>query len=490
MTDDELSSLTIGSAGRLLRTRALSPVELTETYLARIARLDPTLRAFITVTSDLARQQARRAERELARRKWRGPLHGIPLTLKDLYWTAGVRTTAGSRILADFVPAANGAATERLLAAGAVLLGKTNLHEFAAGVTTDNPHWGTCQNPWKLGYIPGGSSGGSAAAVAASLGLASLGSDTGGSIRIPAAFCGIVGHKPTYGLVPRYGILPESWSLDHGGPMTRTVADAAVVLQAIAGHDPRDPSSSRRRVPAFPRALRADLKGVRVGVPRNYYFDPVEPEVERAVRQATEALGALGARLVEVRVPGVEAALDTCFVVAWAEAAHYHRRWLSTRAADYGPDVRALLQGALLYLASDYLQGQRVRALIRQSLRGVFEQVDVLVSPTVPLAATPIGQLETVIRGRRVSVLDVGAKLTCVANLTGEPACSVPCGFTRTGLPIGLMIHGRPFEDATVLRVAHAYEQASEWCSRRPPLRTTEAGPAGARSPSAEPTTG
>jgi aspartyl-tRNA(Asn)/glutamyl-tRNA(Gln) amidotransferase subunit A len=304
--------------------------------------------------------------------------------------------------------------------------------------------------------------------VAASLGLASLGSDTGGSIRIPAAFCGIVGHKPTYGLVPRHGILPESWSLDHGGPMTRTAADAAVVLQAIAGHDPRDPSSSRRRVPAFARALRADLKGVRVGVPQNYYFDLVEPEVERAVRRAIEALGALGARLVEVRVPGVEAALDTCFVVAWAEAAHYHRPWLSTRASDYGPDVRALLQGALLYLASDYLQGQRVRALIRQSLRGVFEQVDVLVSPTVPLAATPIGQLETAIGGRNVSVLDVGARLTCVANLTGEPACSVPCGFTRAGLPIGLMIHGRPFEDATVLRVAHGYEQANEWCAQRP----------------------
>ena len=468
MTHDELSSLTIASAGRLLRTRALSPVELTEAYLARIARLDPTLRAFITVTGDLARQQARRAERELARRKWRGPLHGIPLTLKDLYWTAGVRTTAGSRILADFVPAASATATERLLASGAVLLGKTNLHEFAAGVTTDNPHWGTCQNPWKLGYIPGGSSGGSAAAVAASLGLASLGSDTGGSIRIPAAFCGIVGHKPTYGLVPRHGILPESWSLDHGGPMTRTAADAAVVLQAIAGHDPRDPSSSRRRVLAFARALRADLKGVRVGVPQNYYFDLVEPEVERAVRQAIEALGALGARLVEVRVPGVEAALDTCFVVAWAEAAHYHRPWLTTRASDYGSDVRALLQGALLYLASDYLQGQRVRARIRQSLRGVVEQVDVLVSPTVPLTATPIGHLETVIDGRKVSVLDVGARLSCVANLTGEPACSVPCGFTRAGLPIGLMIHGRAFEDATVLRVAHAYEQAKEWHVRRP----------------------
>jgi aspartyl-tRNA(Asn)/glutamyl-tRNA(Gln) amidotransferase subunit A len=470
MTDDELCSLTIASAGRLLRTRALSPVELTEAYLARIERLDPTLRAFITVTGDLARHQARRAERELSRRKWRGPLHGIPLSLKDLYWTAGIRTTAGSRILADFVPRTDSTATERLNAAGAILLGKTNLHEFAAGITTDNPHWGTCQNPWKLGYIPGGSSGGSAAAVAASLGLASLGSDTGGSIRIPAAYCGIVGHKPTYGLVPRHGILPESWSLDHGGPMTRTAVDAAAVLQAIAGHDPRDPTSSSRGVPQYARALRADLKGLRVGVPRNYYFDIIDPEVEGAVRQAIERLKQLGARVVQVKLPGVEAALDTCFVVAWAEAAHYHRRWLSTRAEEYGSDVRSLLEGALLYLASDYLQGQRVRALIRESLRRVFEQVDVLVSPAAPLVATPIGALETTIRGRRVSILDLGAKLTCVANLTGEPACSVPCGFTKAGLPIGLMIHGRAFEDAIVLRVAHAYESASEWRARRPSL--------------------
>jgi aspartyl-tRNA(Asn)/glutamyl-tRNA(Gln) amidotransferase subunit A len=468
MTDDELGSLTITSAGLLLKSRALSPVELTDFYLAKIARLDPTLRAFITVTADLARKQARQAERDLARRKWRGPLHGIPITLKDLYWTAGIRTTAGSRVLADFVPATDSTATARLAAAGAVLLGKTNLHEFAAGVTNDNPHWGACQNPWKLGYIPGGSSGGSAAAVAAGLGLGSLGSDTGGSIRIPAAFCGIVGHKPTYGLVPRYGILPESWSLDHGGPITRTAADAAAVLQVIAGHDPRDPSSSARRVPALARGLRGDLKGLRVGVPRNYYFDIVAPEVEGAVRRAIATLGKLGARVVPVRVPGVEAALDTCFVIAWAEAAHYHRRWLSTRAEDYGADVRALLEGALLYLASDYLQGQRVRGLIRQSLKKAFEQVDVLVSPSAPLAATPIGQLETDIRGRRVSVLDVGARLTCVANLTGEPACSVPCGFTPEGLPIGLMIHGRAFEDATVLRVAHAYEQASPWAARRP----------------------
>src|SRR5436309_11292880 len=376
MTDDELGSLTIASAGRLLRRRALSPVELTDAYLARIARLDPALRAFITVTGDLARQQARRAERGLARRQWRGPLHGIPLTLKDLYWTAGVRTTAGSRILAEFVPATDSTATARLIASGAVLLGKTNLHEFAAGVTTDNPHWGTCQNPWKLGYIPGGSSGGSAAAVAASLGLASLGSDTGGSIRIPAAFCGSVGHKPTYGLVPRYGILPESWSMDHGGPMTRTAADAAAVLQAIAGHDARDPSSARVRLPRLQRALRPDLEGVRVGVPSHYYFDVIDPEVERLVRAAIDELRKLGASVVEVKIPGVEAALDTCFVVAWAEAAHYHREWLLTRPQDYGADVGGLLKGALLYLATDYLQAQRVRARIRHSLSEVFRRVE------------------------------------------------------------------------------------------------------------------
>jgi aspartyl-tRNA(Asn)/glutamyl-tRNA(Gln) amidotransferase subunit A len=468
MNPDELRGLTLTGAARLLRARKLSSTELTRACLDRIQRLDGTLKAFITVTADLALAQARRADREIAKRAYRGPLHGIPVTLKDIYCTKGIRTTAGSKILRDFVPSADATATARLAAAGAVLVGKTNLHEFAAGVTTDNPHFGTCQNPWKLGYIPGGSSGGSAAAVAAGLGLASLGSDTGGSIRIPASFCGIVGHKPTYGLVPRTGILPESWSLDHGGPLTRTVADAAVVLQAIAGHDPRDPSSARVRVPNLQRALRRDLEGVRVGVPAHYYFDVIDPEVERLVRGAIDQLRKLGASVVEVKIPGVEAALDTCFVVAWAEAAHYHRRWLLTRPQDYGADVGTLLKGALLYLASDYLQAQRVRARIRHSLREVFRRVDVLVSPTAPLPATPIGRLEVSLKGRTVSVLDVGARLTCVANLTGEPACSVPCGFTRAGLPVGLMVHGPVFADAKVLRVAHAYEQACGWTAHFP----------------------
>jgi aspartyl-tRNA(Asn)/glutamyl-tRNA(Gln) amidotransferase subunit A len=465
---DELNGLTLTEAAKLLHGKKLSPVELTQACLERIRELDGTLRAFITVTSDLALAQARRAEREIVKGRYRGALHGIPLTLKDVYCTRGIRTTAGSRILRDFAPAADATATTRLAEAGAVLIGKTNLHEFAAGITTDNPHFGTCQNPWKLGYIPGGSSGGSGAAVAAGLGLASLGSDTGGSIRIPASFCGIVGHKPTYGLVPRTGILPESWSLDHGGPMTRTVADAAMILQTIAGHDPGDPSSAPVKLPSFPRALRRDLKGLRAGVPTNYYFDVIDPEVERVVRTAIDQLRTLGASVREVEVPGVEAALDTCFVVAWAEAAHYHRQWLLTRPQDYGADVGDLLKGALLYLATDYLQGQRTRARIRHSLRDVFRRVDVLVSPTAPLPATPHGQLETMLDGRKVSVLDTGARLTCVANLTGEPACSVPCGFTKAGLPVGLMIHGPAFEDGLVLRVAHAYELASGWTRRRP----------------------
>src|SRR5437773_328003 len=393
MSPDDLRSLTITGAGRLLRARKLSSMELTRACLDRIQQLDGTLKAFITVTAALALAQARRADRGLAKPAYRAPLPGIPVTLKDIYCTRGIRTTAGSRILGDFVPSADATATARLAEAGAVLVGKTNLHEFAAGVTSDNPHFGTCQNPWKLGYIPGGSSGGSAAAVAAGLGLASLGSDTGGSIRIPASFCATPGHQPTYGLIPRTAILPETSSLDHGGPMTRTVADAALVLQAIAGHAARDPSSARVRLPRLQRALRPDLEGVRVGVPSHYYFDVIDPEVERLVRAAIDELRKLGASVVEVKIPGVEAALDTCFVVAWAEAAHYHREWLLTRPQDYGADVGGLLKGALLYLATDYLQAQRVRARIRHSLSEVFRRVDVLVSPATPLPATPIGHL-------------------------------------------------------------------------------------------------
>lgn len=465
---EALPTLTIEQAGRLIRSRKLSAVELATATLGRIADLDRKLNAFITVTGDLAMIQARRADRELARGRYRGPLHGIPVSLKDLYWTKGIRTTAGSKILADFVPTEDATATSRLAEAGAVLVGKANLHEFAIGATTENPFYGTCHNPWNLAYIPGGSSGGSAAAVAAGLGLASLGSCTGGSIRIPAAFCGIVGLKPTYGVVPRTGIVPNSSSLDHGGPMTRTAADAAIVLEAIGGSDGRDPSAAQRRLPAARSMRRRSLRGVRIGVPTNYYFDVVHPEVEALVREAIAELRRLGAKIMPIQIPEVELSLDACVVVAWSECANFHRKWLLTRPKEYGADTLDYLTGALLYRATDYIQAQRVRARIRSSLAETFRRVDFVVSPTGVFPASPIGQTEFKLGRRTVPVLSVMARITCIANLTGEPAVSVPCGFTKAGLPVGMQVHGPAMSDMRVLQVAHAYEQVTDWSSRAP----------------------
>jgi len=466
---EDLTGLTIERAARLIRRRKVSAVELTRATLERIAALD-RLKAFITVTPELALAKARRADRDLARGDHRGPLHGIPVSLKDLYWTKGIRTTGGSKILSDFIPKEDATATARLAKGGAVLVGKANLHEFAIGATTENPFYGTCHNPWKFDHIPGGSSGGSAAAVAAGLGLASLGSCTGGSIRIPAAFCGVVGLKPTYGVVPRTGIVPNSSSLDHGGPMTRTAADAAMVLEAIAGPDGRDPSAATARLPSAASAHRRSLKGLRVGVPTNYYFDVIDPEVEALVRDAIAGLRKLGARVVPIAVQEVEHSLDACVVVAWSECANVHRRWLIERPQDYGADTLEYLSGALAYRATDYVQAQRVRARIRQSLREVFQRVDVIASPTGVLTASRIGQTEFKLGRRSVPVLSVMARITCIATLTGEPAVSVPCGFTRAGLPVGLQIHGPHMSDMTVLGVAHAYEQASGWTAMTPSL--------------------
>ena len=470
MADIDLSGLTVAGAGRLIKAKKLSPVELAKATLARIERLAPKLGAFITVTAEVALKQARKAEKEIMRGTYKGPLHGVPVTLKDLFSTKGIKTTAGSKILADYVPTADAPSVARLLAAGAVLVGKTNLHEWACGVTTDNPFFGRCHNPWRHDYIPGGSSGGSAAAVATRLGLASLGSDTGGSIRIPAHMSGIVGHKPTYGLVPRTDVFPESWSFDHAGPMAATAEDAAIVLQAIAGPDGRDPSCLAGRPPNMLRGLRSGLKGVRVGVPKQFYFDDIHPEIAGAVRRAIDSFRGLGAKLVEVDIPEAAWGMDCCFVIAWAEAAHYHRDWLRTRPQDYGPDLRDLLESAITYLATDYLQAQRVRTLIRRAYSRLFDKVDLLLSPSGPLPATPHGAVTVEMQGRMVSVMESCARFTAIANVTGEPACSVPCGFTADGLPIGLMIHGGVLQDALVLRAAHAYEQANDWHLKLPPV--------------------
>ncbi len=470
MHERDLDGLTVAGAARLLRRRKLSPVELTEATLARIERLQPRLNAFITITADLARRQARQAEAEILAGDWRGPLHGIPINLKDLYCTKGIRTTAGSTILAHHVPDFDAPTVARLYEAGAVLAGKSNLHEWACGVTNDNPFFGRCHNPWKHDYIPGGSSGGSAAAVATRQGLASLGSDTGGSIRIPAHMCGLVGHKPTYGLVPRYGVFPESWSFDHAGPIAASAEDAAIVLDAIAGPDDRDPSCLRKRPRSVRRGLRRGVKDVKLGVPADVYFDACHPEIRDAVMAAIEVFRDLGAEIRPVSIPQARHGLDLCLTIAWAEAAHYHRRWLQSRQNDYGPDLVELLASASAYTAIDYLQAQQVRAKVRHAFRRVFEQVDLLISPTGPLPATPHGVDQVDVAGRPASVLGLAASLTASANATGEPACSVPCGFTADGLPIGMMLHGRWLEDGLVLRAAHAYERSQPWHRRHPQI--------------------
>ncbi len=461
MNDADLDGLTIARTGELLRTRRLSPVELAAATLARIERRQSELNAFITVTAAAALEQARIAEAEIARGDWRGPLHGVPLSLKDLYFTAGVRTTAGSAIMQDFVPDVDAVSVARLKAAGAVLVGKTNLHEWACGVTNDNPFFGRCHNPHRHGYIPGGSSGGSAVAVATRQGLGSLGSDTGGSIRIPAHMCGIVGHKPTYGLVPRYGVFPESWSFDHAGPMALTVQDAAILLDAIAGPDRRDNSCLTGAHEPVSPTLAEPIRGWTLGVPEELDLAACHPDVARTFEMSCARFRELGCRVVEVSIPEFRHGLDLCLTIAWAEAAHFHRRWLQTRPDDYGPDLKDLLASAATYTAVDYLQAQQVRAKMRAAFRSLFDRIDLLLTPTGPLPATPHGIDAIELGGSTASVLGLAAKFTAVANATGEPAGSVPAGMTADGLPVGIMLHGPASADGRVLNAAHAYEMAS-----------------------------
>ncbi|HWP28714.1 MAG TPA: amidase [Chloroflexota bacterium] len=471
MNTRELALLPLAALADRLRRRELSPVELTRVYLDRIAALDPTLRAFITVTAEQALAEAAAAEREIAAGQYRGPLHGIPLAFKDLFYTAGVRTTAGSRILADFVPAEDATVVARLRAAGALCLGKTNLEEFAYGATSINPHYGACRNPWDPARITGGSSGGSAAAVAAGLCAASLGTDSGGSIRQPAALCGLVGLKPTYGRVSRHGVVPLSWSQDHVGPMTRTVRDAALVLQAIAGHDPRDPASSPAPVPDYLAPLEAGVTGLRLALPRDFFFDHVDPAVEAAVRAAAGVLERQGATLEEVPFPQAAPAATAGATILFTEAAAYHEPWLRTRPQDYGPLVLARLRVGATLLATDYVKAQRARSRLVAQALALFERFDALLTPTVPIAAPR--QDESVVRwpdGTEEDIRGATLRYTRPFNLLGFPALSVPCGFTPDGLPIGLQIVGRPFAEATVLRVARAYEAATTWSERRPAL--------------------
>ena len=464
MTD--LHELDISALAPLLQSRQVSPVEVTDAYLQRIERLDGTLNTFIRVMPEEARAAARSAEQEIGSGTYRGPLHGVPLGIKDLFDVAGVPNTMGSKILANSVPSADATLVARLKAAGGIVLGKQNLHEFAFGITSENPHYGVVRNPWRLDRVPGGSSGGTASAVAAGLCAAGIGSDTGASIRAPASWCGIVGLKPTYGRVSRAGGLPLAWSLDHPGPLGRTVADCALVLQAIAGPDPLDPATTQDAVADYSADLEQGVKGLRVGVPREHFFELVEPDVERVVRAAIATLEGLGAEIREVSLPSAVHSQPAGNVIMSVEAAAFHETWLRERPRDYGDDVLLRIRGGLLVSAVEYLRAQQLRTLLQADFARAFEQVDVVVGPTTPLVAPVIGQTFDPSGSFNRSPRSIANRLTVPCNLTGMPAASVPCGFSE-GLPVGLQVMGPAFGEALVLRVAAAYEAATSW-SRQP----------------------
>lgn len=465
---NELAFASVSELAARIRSRDLSPVAVVDALLARIERCG-VLNAFITVTADAARAQAASAEREIAAGRYRGPLHGIPVSLKDIIGTKGIRTTRGSRIFADHIPTEDATVTARLYHAGAVLLGKNALHEFAFGVTTNNPHYGPTRNPWRLDRIPGGSSGGSGAAVAAGLGPVSIGTDTGGSIRIPAALCGIVGLKPTYGRVSRHGVFPLSWSLDHVGPLTRTVEDAALVLQAIAGPDPRDPSTLGQTVPEFTSRLATPITGLRVGVLTDEYHREVADDVRAPFRAALDVLAERGLDLEDVAFPRANEARTAAATVLFAEAASVHERWLRDRAADYGVDTLALLQQGQFITATQYLRAQRVRTLIVNEVGTLLRRYAALVLPAIPVVAPAIGQPTVTLGGRSGETRGAVTRLVRLINLVGLPAITVPCGFGADGLPVGLQVVGRAMDEPTVLAIAHAYERATPWHTRRPP---------------------
>jgi aspartyl-tRNA(Asn)/glutamyl-tRNA(Gln) amidotransferase subunit A len=466
---DDLTRLGIAEAGERIRRRDLSPVELTRAYLDRIQREDGALQAYITVLSEPALDAARTAEQAIARGGYRGPLHGIPIALKDLVMTRGIRTTCGSRILKEWVPDADAAVATRLYAAGAILLGKLNMHEFAYGPTGVNPHYGTPKNPWDRARMPGGSSSGSGVAVAAGLCAGALGTDTGGSVRIPASLCGIVGLKPTYGRVSRAGVIPLAWSLDHVGPMTRTVADAALLLQALAGRDPADPSTDDVPMPDYRRGLEGGIRGLRLGLPRDLFFERLDPEVRAVVLGAARSLEGLGASVEEVALPRIPHAGPASFAIIASEATAYHEPYLKTRAALYGADVRARLTAGQFVLATQYLKAQRARQVIRAEVDAVLGRVHALLLPTTPIPAPPLQAGEATVDGLTEDVRWWLIRCTRPINVTGHPALSVPCGFTAGGLPIGLQLVGRHFDEAMLLRIGHAFEAVSPAKGRRPP---------------------
>jgi len=456
---------TIAEAARRIAARELSPVELVTDCLQRAERLNPTLHAFIRLTGDEAMAQARAAETRIMREGPRGPLDGIPVAHKDIYETAGVPTTGHSRVLEDYVPKRDAAVVRKWAEAGAISLGKLATHEFAWGGPSFDLPWPPARNPWDPERFTGGSSSGTGAAVAAGMILGGTGSDTGGSIRAPASLCGIAGIKPTYGLCSRVGVLPLAHSLDTTGPLAWTAEDCAILLQAMAGHDPEDPSSADRPAPDLLSGLNDGVKGLRIGMVRHFHEDDLAASdaMRKAVEHAAETLRGLGASVEEVRLPSLHDFNAAGWLILAAEAYAVHEEWLRTRLRDYGEILRERLALASLITAGDYVQAQRRRRELCAAVAAVMARCDLLLTAAQPGEARPIGQV-----GKWASFETPG--LTMPFNLTGQPAAVVCAGFGEGGLPVGVQIVGRPFEDATVLRAAHAFERATEWRQRRPAL--------------------
>ena len=467
----ELLDLSLAQVAGLIKRRELSPVEVVEATLARVAEVDPILRAYISVFDDQARQVARAAEMLIMAGHDLGPLHGVPIALKDNVATQGQRTTAGSKILADWVPAHDATVASRLRRAGAVFIGKLNMHEFAWGGTSDNPHYGAVRNPWNTDRFPAGSSGGSGAAVAARACYGAIGTDTGGSIRLPAAINGVVGIRPTYGRVSNHGIIPLAWSMDTAGPMARTVEDCALMFGVLAGHDAADPASARVPAHDYLARLSDGVKGLRIGVVPGYFFHHLQPAVHAAVMAALKLLEAAGAEVVEVDIKNIHGNISAQLTIESAEPSAYHQRWLRERPDDYGADVRTLLEVGEMLLATHYLQAQRYRTLLRNEFLEAFDKVDIFLCPTLPFAATPVGAMTVVIEnGIEEDMLSAIMQYTGVPSLTGLPALAVPCGFDSDGLPVGMQLIGKPFDEATLFRVGAAYQALTDFHHKAPPI--------------------
>ncbi|MCM3584709.1 amidase family protein [Mesobacillus maritimus] len=452
MTD--LTFLTATELAPLIKSRQLSPVEITQHTIDRIEQYDPVLRTYITPLPDLALKQAKDAEASIMRGEYKGPLHGIPTGIKDNYFTKGIRTTVGSKLFSNYVPDKNATTVNKLLKSGVIMLGKQNMHELAAGSTGTNPYYGTTRNPWDLNHMPGGSSGGGTAALAAGLSTLATGTDTFGSIRLPAAMCGVYGLKTTYGLVSTHGIAPTAWSLDTAGPMARSVSDLALMLQSMAGYDPKDPASLKVPVPNYTHNLTKGIRGLKIGIP-TYYLQGLDPDVEQLFRKAVTTLQTLGAEIKEIDIPELSMATFSGYAIVSGEASTFHKKWLQTHPEAYSPDIRSFFLAGALSGSTQYVKALQARRKMVKALRKAFKEVDLLLGPTIPFTTPAFSEhwLQ-----QNLDVVQKSMPFTSPINLTGVPSLSVPIGLDRNGLPTGMQFFGKHLSESLLLQVGHAWE--------------------------------